>query len=222
MNISDLITGGIGSKATSAIANTIGVSESKAKWIIAAAVPLMIAALNYNAKNKGQQDAIDKAVDQHSSGGLLDKIGGLFGGGDSNEEGNKIVQHMFGNNTTVVTETVAQKSGLSKDQVGGVLATLAPIVMSYLGQQKNQNSTGGGIGDLIGSILGGGSSTNSADGLGGLLSGVFGGGSQQDAQSTTQNTTDVLGDLAGEFFNKDKDPQSKGNILESIAGMFSK
>ncbi|NQD70572.1 DUF937 domain-containing protein [Sphingobacterium shayense] len=222
MNISDLITGGIGSKATSAIANTIGVSESKAKWIMAAAVPLMIAALNYNAKNKGQEEAIDKAVNQHSSGGLLDKLGGLLGG-DSNEEGNKIVQHMFGNNTTVVTDTVAQKSGLSKEQVGGVLATLAPIVMSYLGQQKNQNSTGGGgIGDLMGSILGGSSSSDSAGGLGGLLSGVFGGGTPQGAQSSTESSTDVLGDLAGEFFNKDKDPQSKGNILESIAGMFSK
>ena len=222
MNISDLITGGIGAKATSAIAKTTGVSESKAKWIIAAAVPLMIAALNYNAKNKGQGKEIDKAIDQHSSDGLLDKLGGLFGGTESNEQGNKIVQHMFGNNTTVVTESVAEKSGLSQDQVGGVLATLAPIVMSYLGQKKSQNSSGGGIGDLIGSIMGGNSSTNSEEGLGGLLSGILGNESSQETETTSQQPTDAVGDLVGEFFNKEKDPQNKGNILDNIAGMFTK
>ncbi|MGO1244842.1 MAG: DUF937 domain-containing protein [Sphingobacterium sp.] len=218
MNISDLITGGIGAQATSAIAKTTGVNESKAKWVIAAAVPLMIAALNYNAKNKGQGEAIDKAAQDHSSGGLMDKLGGLFGGEESNEQGNKIVQHMFGNNTAAVTESVAEKSGLSQNQVGGVLASLAPVVMSYIGQQKKQNGSGGGIGDLIGSVLGGGST----GGIGGLLNGMLGGDSSQEAQPGNQNPTDALGDLAGEFFNKDKGPEDKGNILESIAGMFGK
>lgn len=222
MNISDLITGGIGSQATSAIAKTTGVNESKAKWIIAAAVPLMIAALNYNAKNKGQGEAIDKAAQEHSSDGLMDKLGGLFGGGESNEQGNKIVQHMFGNNTAAVTESVAEKSGLSQNQVGSVLASLAPIVMSYIGQQKKQSRSGGGIGDLIGSVLGGDSTGGAAGGIGGLLSGMLGGDSSQEAQPSNKSTTDALGDLAGEFFNKDKRPEDKGNILESIAGMFAK
>jgi len=222
MNISDLITGGIGSKATSTIANTIGISESKAKWIIAAAVPLMIAALNYNAKNKGQSEAIDKAVEQHNSGGLLDKIGGLLGAGNSSDDGNKIVQHMFGSNANDVTETFAEKSGLNKEQVGSVLATLAPLVLSYLGQQKSANSSGGGIGDMIGSIIGGGSVNTSTGGLGGILSGILGGGSSEQTTQENGNTTDSLADLAGEFFNKGNDKSNKGSILENIAGMFAK
>lgn len=104
MNLTDLVTGGVGSKAIETISKITGISESKAKWIVAAAVPLMIAALNYNAKNKGQAENIDKAIDQHSNSGILDKIGDFFGqggaeqGGEQNvsEDGNKIVNHMFG------------------------------------------------------------------------------------------------------------------------------
>lgn len=231
MNLTDLVTGGVGSKAIETISKITGVSESKAKWIVAAAVPLMIAALNYNAKNKGQAENIDNAIDQHSNSGILDKIGDLFGQGgaehNGSEDGNKIVNHMFGQNTEVVTQNIADKAGLSSSQVTGVLATLAPIVMGYLGQQK-QASSGGGIGDLIGSVLGGGSQQNAGGGmLGGILGSFLGGGQEEQTQTTAQpaagsNITDMLGGLAGSFFDKNNDGQTKGNILDSIAGMFGK
>jgi hypothetical protein len=38
MNLTDLVTGGVGSKAIETISKLL-VSESKAKWIVAAAVP---------------------------------------------------------------------------------------------------------------------------------------------------------------------------------------
>lgn len=231
MNLTDLVTGGVGSKAIETISKITGVSESKAKWIVAAAVPLMIAALNYNAKNKGQAENIDNAIDQHSNSGILDQIGDFFGQGGAeqsgSEDGNKIVNHMFGQNTEVVTQNIADKAGLSSSQVTGVLATLAPIVMGYLGQQK-QASSGGGIGDLIGSVLGGGSQQNAGGGmLGGILGSFLGGGQEDQAQTTEQpaagsNITDMLGGLAGSFFDKNNDGQAKGNILDSIAGMFGK
>ncbi len=218
MNITDLITGGIGSKAISAISKTLGVSESKAKWIVAAAVPLMIAALNYNAKNKGQAENINKALDQHSSGGILDSIGDLLGQGGS-DDGNKIVNHIFGKNTETVTHNLADKSGLNSSQISGVLATLAPLVMGYLGQQKQ--SSGGGIGDLIGSVLSGGGQQSSG-GLGGLIGSIFGGGSSAQKPAQESSLTDMLGGLAGDFFKQDNNNQTKGNILDSIAGMFGK
>lgn len=227
MNLTDLVTGGVGSKAIAAISKMTGVSESKAKWIVAAAVPLMIAALNYNAKNKGQSENIDKALDQHRSNGILDKIGDLFAEGGS-DDGNKIVNHMFGKNTEVVTQHIADKAGISSAQVTGVLATLAPIVMSYLGQQKQTTSSGGGIGDLIGSVLGGGGQQGATGNtLGGIIGSFLGGGQDEPAQENTEaksgsTISDMLGGLAGSFFDKSKDGQTKGNILDSIAGMFGK
>lgn len=220
MNITDLISGGIGSKAIASIAKVLNIDESKAKWVVAAAVPLMIAALNYNSKkSKEGEEGLNKALDQHS-GGILDQIGNLFGQGPT-EDDNKIVNHMFGRNTNVVTDNIAAKTGLSSSQIGGALAILAPIVMGYLGKEKQQSSAGGGIGDLLGSVLGGGQSNSSAGGglLGSLLGSVLGGGSNQ---SSSQGDLGGLADLAGDFFNQENDANKKGSILDSLAGMFGK
>lgn len=219
MNITDLITGGIGSTVTSSVAKMLNIDESKAKWIVSAAVPLMIAAINYNAKNKNQGANIDRALDQHS-GGIFDNLAGLFSGGGS-DDGNKIVGHIFGNNTGYVTENLSQKTGLSSGQVGSVLSVLAPVVMGYLGQQRQSQSAG--IGDLLGGILGGGQSNSAAGGLiGGLLGSVFGGGQQQAAPSGGDGLG-ALADLAGEFFSQKNAPgQQQANVLDSLAGLFGR
>lgn len=222
MNLTDLVTGGVGSKAISAIANLLNIEEGKAKWLVAAAVPLMIAALNYNSKKGAEQEAgISKALDQHS-GGILDQIGGLLGQGPSDDD-NKIVNHMFGTNTDMVKSNLSAKTGISSDKIGAALAMLAPIVMGYLGKQKQDQSSGGGFGDLLGGLMGGQSSGSAGGGIfGSILGSVLGGGNSDD--NTQQSSTGFggLGDLAGEFFNKDKASDQKGSVLDSLVGMFTK
>lgn len=221
MNLTDLITGGIGSKAISAIANVLNIEESKAKWVVAAAVPLMIAALNYNSKkSKESEESINNALQKHN-GGIFDQLGDILGQGPTEDE-NKIVNHMFGRNTDVVKDNLAAKTGISSDKIGGALAILAPIVMGYLGKEKQAQSSGGGIGDLIGSVLGGGQASSSAGGgiLGSILGSVLGGGSSQAQPSNAG--LGGLGDLADEFFNQNNDSNTKGSILDSLVGMFGK
>lgn len=219
MNLTDLVTGGVGSKAISAISKTLNVSESKAKWIVAAAVPLMVAALNYNSKKgKEEEESINNALQSKHSGGIFDQLSDILGQGPSEDE-NKIVNHMFGKNTEVVKESLAAKAGLSSDQVGGVLATLAPIVMGYLGQQKQ--SSGGGIGDILGGLIGGASSSSGDGGLlGSVLGGILGGGASNKSQGGIDMGS--IGDLAGEFFNQNSSSGQKGGILDALAGMFGK
>ncbi|WP_164108088.1 MULTISPECIES: DUF937 domain-containing protein [Sphingobacterium] len=223
MNITDLVTGGIGSKAISSIANLLNIEESKAKWLVAAAVPLMIAALNYNAKKDPSKEAgINKALDQHS-GDILDQLGGLLGQEPSDDD-NKIVNHMFGNNTEMVKDNLAAKTGISTDKIGNVLAILAPIVMGYLGKQKQEQFSGGGLGDLLGGLIGGQSGSSSGGGiLGSILGSVLGGEAGKE-DNTQQGSASFggLGDLAGEFFNKDKGNDQKGSVLDSLASMFGK
>ncbi len=218
MNITDLVTGGIGSSITSTVARTLNIDESKAKWVVSAAVPLMIAALNYNAKNKNQGASIDQALDQHS-GSIFGNLAGLLSGGPT-EDGNKIVGHIFGNNTGFVTQNLSQKTGLSAGQIGSVLAVLAPVVMGYLGQQKQQSQSGGGVADLIGGLLGGGQSSGAGGLLGGLLGSVLGGGRQQAAPSG--GDLGGLAELAGQFFNQQSNAGQRGNVLDSLAGMFGR
>src|SRR5690606_5398702 len=219
MNITDLVTGGIGSKAIGAISKTLNIDESKAKWIVAAAVPLMIAALNYNSKkDKAQEESIDQALQNKHNGGILDSLSDFLGQGPS-EDGDKIVHHMFGNNTDMVKNSISSKTGISSAQVGTVLATLAPIVMGYLGKQKQTQSSGGGLGDILGGLIGGGSNSSAGGGLLGSVLGSFLGGSSSKAQDSGLGG---LSDLAGDFFNKDKGDDQKGSVLDALAGMFAK
>lgn len=218
MNLTDLVTGGVGSKAISAIAKMLNVSETKAKWIVAAAVPLMVAALNYNAnKGKAQEENINNALQTKHNGGIFDHLSDFLGQGPSDDE-NKIVNHMFGRNTDMVKETLAQKTGVSSGQIGGVLATLAPLVMGYLGQQKQQSS-GGGLGDILGSLVGDSSGSSGGGLLGSVLGGLLGGGGSSQSQGVDLGG---LGNLAGEFFNQQNDTAKKGGILDALAGMFVK
>lgn len=215
MNISDLISGGIGSTVISSVARMLNIEESKAKWVVSAAVPLMIAALNYNAKNKNQASNIDNALSQHS-GGILGNLSGLLSGGAS-EDGNKIIGHIFGNNTGFVTENLSQKSGLSSSQVGTVLSVLAPVVMGYLGQEKQAQSSSAG--DLLGSLLGGGSSSGGGGLLGNLIGSVLGGSKPAAASSDGMG---ALVNLAGDFFGNKNNASQAGSVLDNLAGLFAK
>lgn len=218
MNIADLIGGSIGNTVISSVAQKLGIEPSKAKWVVSAAVPLIVAALNYNAKNKGQAANINSAIDNHA-GGLLGTLGGLFSGGVQ-DDGNKILGHVFGKNTGMVTDNLSQQSGLSSNQVGTILSVLAPVVMGALGQEKQSSANGGGIGDLIGGLLGGASQSNAGGGLlGSLLGGVLGGG-QKQAQPA--GNMDQIMDLAGVFFNQGNSSSQKGNVLNDLVGMFGK
>lgn len=218
MNISDLISGGIGSTITNAIAQKLNIDPNKAKWIVSAAVPLIIAAINYNAKNKNQESNISNALDNHS-GGILGNLAGLISPGVSND-GSKILGHVFGKNEGFVTQELSQKSGISTAQVGSILAMVAPVVMGMLGQQK-QAQSGGGVGDLIGGLLGGGQSQSGGGGLlGSLIGSVLGGGAPQ--RQSSGGDLGGLMDLAGVFFNQQKPAAERENVLDSLAGLFGK
>lgn len=221
MNIQDLIHGAIGSQATSGIANKLGLDAEKTKYIVSAAIPLMVSSLNYNANKGGERaEQIDQALTSKHNGDIFSQLSGHLEQGATEEE-NRMVSHIFGKNTEQVTQSLSSKSGISSDKVSSILAILAPIVMGFLGKQKAQSS-GGSITDMIGGLLqSGGASAALEGGLGGLLSSVLGGGKSADLPETT-NTTDGLGDLVNDFFNKDKDQSGKGNILDSLAGMFGK
>lgn len=229
MNISDLISGSIGSQAAEGISQKLGVDKNQAQWVISAAIPLMMSALNYNAqKTPEKAEGIQQALTSKHNGSIFDNLGSLFSNGPSEDE-NKIVNHIFGKNTDNVKESLSEKSGISMDKIGGILALLAPLVMGFLGKQKQSQSnegSGGGIGDLLGSILGGGNTASSGStggGLGDIIGSVLGGSTTSQNTSNSQpNATGGLGDLVGEFFNQDNDKNAKGNILDSLAGMFGK
>lgn len=95
-----------------------------------------------------------------------------------------ILGHILGGSQGQVAQEVSNKTGLGIGQVAQILMFLAPIVMGYLGKQKQTQNVG-------------------ADGLGGLLGGILGG--QQQQVQPEPNTP------AG-YFDKDGDGSSMDDI----------
>ncbi len=201
-SLQDLLGEQQGSQAVEQISQNVGAEPSIVNSAIQAALPMILNGLANNASTPEGAESLNNALDRdHSGGSVLGDLGGLgsliFGGGQQatpppQADGGGILGHIFGNQQGQVAQQVSNQSGLGMGQVAQILMMLAPIVMSYLGQQKQQQNVG-------------------ADGLGGLLGGLLG-GSQAAAAPSSGNP---VMDIASSVLDSDRD----GSALDDIASM---
>ncbi len=201
-SLQDLLGQQQGSEAVDQISQNVGADQSMVSSAIQAALPMLINGLANNASTPQGAESLNSALEQDHDGGILDNLGGLsnmiFGGGQAappprQADAGGILGHIFGQNQGQVTQQVSNQSGLNMGQVAQVLMFLAPIVMGYLGRQKQQQGIG-------------------ADGLGGLLGGLLGGGQQATAAPSSGNP---MMDMASSMLDSDRD----GSALDDIASM---
>lgn len=147
--------------------------------------------------------------DMGGMGGILGGLlGGGSSGGGMMEMGGAILGHVFGGKQGNVAASLGKSTGLQSGQILQILAMLAPIVMGVLGRQHRQQggfdqggladilggafqksataappnvaaSSGGGIGDLLNSVLDADHDGSVMDDLlqqgGGILGSLLGG-----------------------------------------------
>ena len=168
----------------SSLASQLGVDDATAESAVRQALPALVGGLQANAADTAGAASLAGALDNHSpqliEGGVnLDEI--------DTHDGQKIVDHVFGENTTAVAQTLGGNLGGNNGLIQQLLPMLAPIVLSYLskqflggGQTQAQNAGAGGLENMLGSILGGlggggqsqsGNAGSILDMLGGLLGG---------------------------------------------------
>lgn len=213
MSLLDLLTGSTGTQVAQEAENKFGISQNQIIALGAVAAPLIIGYLRNKAQNPAEAEALNATLDKHHDGSVLNDPAQLQ---NRQEEGSTILDHIFGQQKTQVENSLSEQTGISAAKVGPLLAMLAPLVMGYIGHQKQANgvTSGGGIGDLLGGILGnaqnqaasGGSplndilgsvlgGQNSNNPLGDILGSVMGGGSAKPANNS-------IGDLMGSLFGK--------------------
>ena len=159
-SLEDLLGQEQGSAAVGQISQTAGLDPSTTASVIQTALPAILGGLANNAATPDGAESLNNALDQHHDGSLLDNLGGLSSmifGGDTQAapppqaDAGGILGHIFGNAQGQVAQQVSNQTGVSTGQVAQVLMMLAPIVMSYLGRQKQQQGVdAGGLGGLIG------------------------------------------------------------------------
>ena len=204
MSLLSLLTQSMTSQTSvNSLSQKTGISDKAIKMLLAAAIPLLIKSLTQNASSQSGALSLLGALTQHrSTKSLSDQIAEA-----DEDDGDKIISHIFGDQKSDVLSQLSAQSGLSAGEVNTVLGNMAPALLSSLSAAKEdsaQNSApSGGIGSLLGGILGGASEASS----GGLLNAVLGGGGG------------ILGSLLGGREADDDRDNDGTNLLGALLGI---
>ena len=218
MNLIELITGNAGNQVASQAENKFGISKNQIIALLAVAAPLVISYLRKKSQeDPNEAEALNNALDKDHDGSILDNPAQVE---SRLQEGGSILDHIFGGQKAQVENQLSQNTGISMDKIGPVLAMLAPLIMGYIGKEKQSNgvNSGGGLGDLLGGILGGAQNQAQAEPsnpLNDLLGSVLGGGSQQ---SSGNPLNDILGSVLGGGQQQQQQQGGLGGLLGSILG----
>lgn len=204
-SLQDLLGQDQGDQAVQEISQNVGAEPSIVNTAIQAALPMLLNGLANNAATPEGAESLNNTLEQNHDGSVLDNLGGLagmiFGGGQQapaspTANAGGILGHILGSNQGQVAQQVSNQSGLGMGQVAQILMFLAPIVMGYLGRQKQQQGIG-------------------ADGIGGLLGGLLGG---SQAAAAPQSSGNAVLDMASSVLDSDHD----GSAVDDIASMAFK
>ena len=216
MSLLDLLTGNAGNQVATQAENKFGVSKNQIIALLAVAAPLVISYLRNKSQDSNEAEALNNALDRDHDGSILNNPSQAEA---RQTEGGSILDHIFGGQKASVENQLSQNTGISMDKIGPILSMLAPIIMGYIGQQKQQNNVNsGGLGDLLGGILGGAQNQAQAqpsNPLNDILGQVLGGGQQQ--QSSGNPLNDILGQVLGGG-QQQQQQGGLGGLLGSILG----
>lgn len=188
MNLLEMLSQSMMSTSSvDALSEKTGEQPSQIKKLLAIAIPLLILYLSRNASSKEGASSLAEALNEHKETGAVDRQIATADEAD----GEKILGHIFGNNTNNVMGGLAQNSGMDIGSVVKILAILAPILLNGLSAATNHASSNATA------APGGGFNLSDGLDLGDIFS-LFGGAAQpqQQAQPAGFNM-DLLGSLLG-------------------------
>ncbi len=186
----DLLGSPMGKQLISGVAGQTGNSTDQTGSVLTMALPLLMGAMKKNASTPEGAQGLMSALSNKHDGGILNDLGGLFGGGvdqSVKDDGAGILSHVLGGKQAQVENALSQKSGMDASTIATILQVAAPILMGMIGKQKQQQNV------------------NDASGMQNLLGGMMGGGKQADKQQS----------LIESFLDSNGD----GSILDDVASL---
>ena len=189
--ITQIITQQLAGGAVRSIAQRLGISETAANAAVQIGVPLILAAMARNASRPEGAESLHEAINNDHDGSILDNLSGYLGNPQS-ANGAGILGHVFGEQQPTIENNLAQATGMDQASAGGLLETLAPIVMGALGKQQQENGL------------------NPTD-LSNLLN-----NQQQEAQANSPDAMSMLGSM----LDQNKDGSAMDDLQRMAANFF--
>ncbi len=143
------------------LGKSVKAKPSQVEQLAKLGIPTILQALNQNAKSPTKAASLAKALDQHQNDNV-DDIESFLKNLDG-EDAKKMLKHILSDKNDKVQTTLAKQTGLKANQVSGILAQLAPLLMGALAQQKKQQQVD--VSGLAGLMQGLTSKTNSNNNL---------------------------------------------------------
>ena len=168
------------------LAQQVGADPAEVEQAARTALPALLGGLDANAADPAGAASLTEALGQHDPS-LVE--GGVDLAKVDPAEGDKIAQHIFGDNRDQVVSQLGGVGGsASKGIVAKLIPILAPIVLSWLAKKvlggaadasrsPSTSGAGGGLGDILGQVLGGATKGTQSGGVdtGSILTDVLGG-----------------------------------------------
>ena len=153
MELNALMNTMLSGESIESISRLAGVSEDETRRVLGSALPQMLVGAQAQATDEQTAESFSKALSDHAQVDTSDVRGFLTG--VDQIDGGKILAHLLGGGQNTLMESTAASSGLKPAQVVKVLSIVAPLLMSLLGQQAQQEgNSASAVGSLMGALLG--------------------------------------------------------------------
>lgn len=159
------------------IAARLGVDPATATQAVQQGGGAILSGLQQNAATPEGASALQSALGKHTGLGDhvdLDQV--------DTTDGGKILRHVFGGREQEVAKALTDEPKTAGIDFGALLPMIAPVIMGLIAKKAPATAgsqapatTRGGLGDVLGGLLGGGTRPDGGIDLGGLLGGLFGG-----------------------------------------------
>jgi hypothetical protein len=171
----------------------IGADEQTTSSALTAVMPLLVSALANNASQSSGAQSLHNALAEDHDGSILNNLSAFLGNPQS-ANGAGILEHVLGGQQPVVTQGLAEGSGLNRDQIGMLLQIVAPLILGALGKQQQQQGF------------------NPSD-----LSVFLGGQKEMDQQSNPD-----LMSLLNNLLDRDRDGSALDDIFGMLGRLFGR
>lgn len=203
MDLSKIAGSLLSSDSLKGLSNLTGASNSDITNVLTSALPSLLSGATEQAKNESTAESFANALAQHAKDDTSN-LSSFLGNVDL-ADGAKIIGHLLGSGKEETVKKAAKASGVSEKKTGDILSAIAPMLLSLLGQQAEEDDDKeSGVNGLVGALL------DNVD-VGSLLTGLIStntsssastSGKKKPASSKKNDASGIIGGILSGLLKK--------------------